>query len=174
MKPIKDFENYAVSSDGTVMNLLTNKIKKPRSNGTGKGYMRVDLYKNGERRRCYVHRLVAEAYIPNPNSLPFVNHKDGNPRNNKVDNLEWCTPLENVRHAANQLHVLSAYSAHCEKTKKRVQGTYLASGIKTKVFESVTQASQELGVLRPNIVANLKGRQTHTKGIVWCYVEELK
>ena len=62
------------------------------------GYYMVDLYFNGRRKRCYVHRLVAQAFIPNPYDLPQVNHKDENKLNNAITNLEWCTPGYNVRY----------------------------------------------------------------------------
>lgn len=62
-------------------------------------YLVTTYYMNGKQTLQYVHRLVAEAFIPNPNSYPQINHKDGDPRNNHVSNLEWCTPSQNVRHA---------------------------------------------------------------------------
>lgn len=65
----------------------------------GRGYLKVDLRRNGVKRAYYIHRLVAEAFIPNPDNLPFVNHKDFNPGNNSVDNLEWTTPLGNVKYS---------------------------------------------------------------------------
>ena len=55
------------------------------------GHLRVTLSNANEKKRFFVHRLVAEAFIPNPNNLPIINHKDENPLNNKVENLEWCT-----------------------------------------------------------------------------------
>lgn len=62
-------------------------------------YAAVSYTEDGKRKKAYVHRLVAEAFLPNPQKLPQVNHIDGNPKNNHVSNLEWCTPSHNVRHA---------------------------------------------------------------------------
>lgn len=64
-----------------------------------KGYLQYDLYVEGKRSKQYAHRLVAQAFIPNPNDFPEVNHKDGDKTNNHVDNLEWVTKAENQKHA---------------------------------------------------------------------------
>ena len=173
-KKIKDLTNYSIDEYGVVINDTTGQIKDQTSNHTGKGYLSVDLWKDGKRHRKYVHRLVAEAFLPNPENKPYINHKDGNPHNNFVNNLEWCTPLENVEHAAKQLGVMKGYFIHNEKNKRAIQGIFTDSGNKTRVYESVRQAEKETGIPASNIVANLKGRQSHTKGIVWCYVEELR
>lgn len=87
---------YQVSSFGNVRNINTGHILKPqlsRSNTFGQGkYYKVVLWKSKYDGKNYpVHRLVAETFIPNPDGLPVVNHKDCNKFNNKVDNLEWCT-----------------------------------------------------------------------------------
>lgn len=86
---------YEVSSDGQVRNKETKHIKSLRS--SGRGYMRVTLYPSGI--TYSIHRLVAETFIPNNNNYPCVNHIDGNKTNNSVNNLEWCTPKQNTRHA---------------------------------------------------------------------------
>ena len=92
-KDIKDYEGlYQVSNLGNVKSLKTNKnLYYSKS----KNYLRVSLNKNGIRKGYSIHRLVAQAFIPNPNNYPCVNHKDCNGNNNKVNNLEWCTYKQN-------------------------------------------------------------------------------
>lgn len=96
---IKGFEGlYEIDDQGNVYSLRSNQIVKPFVN-TG-GYLKIGLYdKNRKRKGFYIHRLVAGAFIPNPDNLPCVNHKDGNKTNNSAENLEWCTQKENIQHA---------------------------------------------------------------------------
>ena len=96
-KPIKGYEGlYEVSTFGHIRNCRTSRCVKPYYHF--KGYMRVDLCKDGQKQHLKVHRIVAEAFIPNPDSKPHVNHRDFNRQNNRVWNLEWCTDLENKRY----------------------------------------------------------------------------
>lgn len=109
-KDIKGYEgSYQVSNLGRVRS-LTRKVKtfngvrtskgqilKPLKTNTG--YYRVDLKQNQKNKYMSIHRLVAEAFILNPNNYPIINHKDNNPQNNCVDNLEWCTQSYNVKYA---------------------------------------------------------------------------
>lgn len=96
-RPIKNFEDYEVSNWGNVYSKRTHKMLKPFI--TGKGYLKVNLNVGGKRIHCRVHRLVAQAFIPNPQNKPQVNHIDGNKLNNSFTNLEWCTNQENVSKA---------------------------------------------------------------------------
>lgn len=108
-KDINGYEGlYQISNLGNVKSIQyfnhannkiypRNKLLKPLINE--KGYFRVDLFKLGKTKRCRIHRLVAEAFIPNLNNFPEVNHIDGNKSNNRVDNLEWCTHKHNMKEA---------------------------------------------------------------------------
>lgn len=94
---IKGFEGeYEVDTLGNVYSLKTNIKLKP--NNSKNPYYTVHLRHNGKRIAKNIHRLVAEAFIPNPDNLPQVNHKDECKHNNNVDNLEWCTALYNTRY----------------------------------------------------------------------------
>lgn len=92
-----DLVAYEVSDSGLVRRADTGQILKATENN--RGYLVQQLNCDGRRRNFSVHRLVARCFIPNPDGKPQVNHKDGNKRNNSVENLEWCTGKENVRHA---------------------------------------------------------------------------
>lgn len=97
-KPITGFEGlYDVSETGCIRNARTLKVLKP--NKIGKGYLIVHLKKDGKRYARYVHRLTAEAYVPNPHNHPVVNHDDGNKENCHYTNLIWSTYSENNQHA---------------------------------------------------------------------------
>lgn len=170
-KQIIGFENYSVNENGVVVNTFTNHIKSPCYNNMG--YLFVDLYKHNKRRREYVHRLVANAFISNPQNKPYINHIDGNPNNNSVENLEWCTPLENVEHASKTLCTMNQYILANTKRKRAVKQIDRKSGKLLNVFSSIREASRLTGVPASNIVCVLKGRQAYTKNFIWCYVEEL-
>lgn len=117
-RPVKGFEGfYEVSNLGRIKSLCgwngrryvkREKILNPTKQEGSKKYYRyiVTLTKEKKRKYAKVHRLVAEAFLPNPDKKPQVNHKDGNPLNNNVENLEWCTLQENIHHSVeNELRV---------------------------------------------------------------------
>lgn len=172
-KRIKDFNNYLIGNNGEVYNTKTQHSKRPTSNNSGKGYLYVDLYNLNKRKRVYIHRLVAEYFIFNPNNKPYVNHKDGNSRNNNVDNLEWCTPLENVEHASKVINTMRQYKKANENRKKAVNMIDRFTGSRIATFSSIREAERTMGISASNITACLKGRQKYTKDYLWCYVEEL-
>lgn len=102
-KDIKNYEGkYQISNLGNIRSLkfINNRIEKAKIRllkpQVRNGYFVIHLSKHGKRKCYQVHRLVAQEFIENPNNYTIVNHKDYNPKNNKVDNLEWCTQKQNV------------------------------------------------------------------------------
>lgn len=91
---------HEVSNLGNVRNIHTKSLLKLQYTTTGYLYITIRNYEGKKRKHLKVHRLVAKAFIPNPENKPFINHIDGNPLNNNVNNLEWCTHAENIKHAS--------------------------------------------------------------------------
>lgn len=100
-KKIEDYEDYWVDTDGNVWSSKSGKMKILRSAKNRDGYLRVVLCKNISRKNISVHRLVALAFLPNPNNYPQVNHKNGIKSDNRLENLEWCSSYQNIIHAMN-------------------------------------------------------------------------
>lgn len=99
MKDIKGYEGiYAITSCGRVWSYRSKKFLKPRPDRDG--YLRVNLKLNGKEKTIHIHRLVAETYLPNPDNLPQINHKDEVKSHNWINNLEWCTASYNVNYGA--------------------------------------------------------------------------
>ena len=147
---------YIVSNTGRIKSLyrrigngknytIDKSVKELKPTKNKLGYKMVCLMFNGEKRQCKVHRLVAEAFIPNPENKPFINHIDFNPSNNNVENLEWCTQKENVHHSIERYripHNTPSKSGH-KFIHKRLSGHYsvwIKSGMPTKTFESLEDA----------------------------------
>lgn len=154
-KDIIDYPNYQVSNLGNVKNIKTNKILKPFS--TAGEYLKVSLSKNGKARQFFIHRLVATAFIPNPNNYLYINHKDENPKNNVVNNLEWCTMTYN-----------NTYGHRLEKVRKKV-AQYNLQGDLIKVWNSFMEIERELGYSNSSINSCCKGKRKHVGGYIWKY-----
>ena len=158
MKDVIGYEGlYAVTSCGKIWSYKRKKFLRPFADT--KGYLKVGLYKDGERKWYYIHRLVCEAYIPNPEGLPQVNHKDENKTNNCLQNLEWCDAKYNMN-----------YGTRTEKTKKPIL-QYDLDGNFIRSWPSATDVGKEF---RKNIVSCLTGRTKTAYGYIWKYKEEDK
>lgn len=162
-KPVVGYENlYSISNFGRVksLNFDGSKQEKIMSPYMVHGYKRIRIFKNKKARSVGVHRLVAEAFIPNPDNKPFVNHKDGNKSNNITSNLEWVTQSENTIHAFEVLKI----KAHGGRQKKRVR--IIETG---QIFESVKEASLA-GYNRSSIISCCQGKYHTASGYHWEYV----
>ena len=159
-KDIKGYEGlYQISNLGRVKRVTTGRILK---GGKDKdGYLMVKLYKNNIRSNKKIHRLVAEAFIPNPENKPQVNHADENKTNNSLDNLEWMTAKENINHGT-----------HNERVSKTMSIPIIATNLKTgesQEFYGASECARQLGLYQQHISAVLKGILKQTKGYTFKY-----
>ena len=144
-------------------------VKHLKPYKTKKGYLSVDLKIDGERMIKPVHRLVAEAFIPNPENKKQVNHIDLDKTNNTVDNLEWCTQLENMKHAKD-LGVFKKTQEHKDNHSKIMSKTvsqYDKNNNLINKFNSMKEASEITGISHGNICACAKGKRKTAGGFVW-------
>ena len=159
-KDIKDYSNYMVSNLGRVKSLNykntdKEKILKPYKNR--EGYLRVELSKNGNGKQYLIHRLVAEAFIDNPNNLPQIDHINTNKTNNRVCNLRWCTQKENNN---NHLTV--------EKRSKPIL-QFTKNGEFIRKWDSILDVERELGINQSNICQCCKGKLKSAGKFKWQY-----
>ena len=142
-KDIKGFEgNYKVNNNGEVINVKTNKLLKPNYSGR---YLYYSLSKNNKPIYKKIHRLIAENFIENLYNKPQVNHIDGNRWNNKIENLEWVTASENIRHAhKNNLIKHSKKQIDFCRQLGKERNKYILCTQTGIFYESCTEASRLL------------------------------
>lgn len=166
-RSIEGFNGYQVSSLGNVRSLdyhQTGKVQvlKLRKNKNGRIY--VNLYKDGKIKSCQVHRLVAQAFLSNPDNLPQVNHKDENPSNNRVENLEYCTAKYNSNYGSHNQRVSEAKSISVAQYSK--EGNLIA------VYYGAREASRQSGISQGNISECCKGKLKTCGGFIWKYTNQ--
>lgn len=195
-KPVVGYEGlYEVSNLGRIKS-LGNTLGPSRFNGKETilkceqgsfGHCRVQLRKDRKYKHHFVHRLVAIAFIPNPDQLPIINHKDCNPLNNSVDNLEWCTQRYNATYAdARKRSALSFKKSNIDNchyykglaTKNRLKvGSYekpvhqvdLVTGEIIQTFRCIREAERAFNTKHISAVVN--GRRNKAKGYFWKLAE---
>lgn len=159
-RDIDGFPNYCVSDTGNVINKKTGRILKPRADSHN--YMCVNLQKEGKGQNKLLHRLVADAFLEQPSPEAWqVDHKNGNKRDNRVSNLEYVTPSENMKRAyANGLNHWEGYN----ETPIRIVET-------GEVYKSQADCARAICGSQPNINACLQGRRNTHKGYHFEYVD---
>lgn len=160
-KEIENYPNYQISNLGRVKSFWYGKEKILKNCKDRGGYLQVLLCKEGKIKHYLIHRLVAQAFIPNPNNLPQVNHKDENPKNNCVENLEWCDSSYNVN-----------FGTRNERMTQRKQKPILQftkQGEFVKKWDSATQVERVLGFKQSNISICCKGKYKFMYDFKWRY-----
>lgn len=163
---------YAVNEEGSVI-----RVERPltplKPGVNSRGYIEYSLHVKGKRICKTGHRLVAETFIPNPENLPCVNHIDENKKNNKIDNLEWCTYQYNTNYSKYRFgeHYKQLAILHKDQLSKAViqlslDGEYIAE------YESGEEASRKTNINHSNITSVLTGKRKSAGGYCWKYKEE--
>lgn len=163
-KLIEGFENYMVSSDGKVWSLNynhTGKMKELKPCPKKDGYLRVGLYTNGRQVHKFVHRLVAKAFVANPDNKPQVNHIDQDKTNNCEDNLEWCNAEYNTNYGDRTERVAETLT---NRKDLSVSVVCLETGV---VYPSAREASRQSGIDQRNISKCINGKRKSAGGYHW-------
>lgn len=153
---------YQVTRDGKVRNSRNG--NRLYGNVNSHGYIVVSLSRDGKKKDCKLHRVLAMAFIPNPNDFDCINHKDGDKLNNSLANLEWCTKGYNNRHAREVLGVSSVAKPVCQTT---IDGDFLA------LWTNMETAAKSVGITQPCIVDCCEGRAKTAGGFAWNYAGEI-
>lgn len=141
--PAEHYEHYHVSSLGRVKNTRRGNFMKPdKTNNTG--YYRIRLKSNPHEWATFIHKLVALAFVPNPENKPCVNHKNGDKYDNSATNLEWVTEKENARHARET--GLNSMKGNKNQNKPRPVDVLIAGTGVIRHFKTMTEAAKFAGV----------------------------
>lgn len=177
-KPVPGYEDryYLDPESMCVVNKKTGRSLKPRADGAG--YAEVQLWKNNKGTHKTLHRLFAEAYIPNPEGLPDVNHKDENPMNWDLDNLEWCTQSYNQRYGtANDRRGPKISAALRGRPKpwvtkqKSIPVVAVDPSGRETWYPSAREAGRQLDIDQSHITAVLRGRYSTSGGYRFHYAK---
>lgn len=179
-KDIKGYEGlYQVSNMGRVRSLNyqghgETRVIVPKQNNRGRLWF--DLWKNGKGKPMLAHRLVAIAFIPNPLDLPEINHIDENPKNNVVENLEWCTRAENINkwlsnHPKTRSEV-KRYSGKYQKRSHLVVDQITKSGELVRRWANSNTVAKETGMSDWSISECCRGNRKTAYGYIWRYADE--
>lgn len=151
---IKDYEGlYEVSEEGRVRSLKRGKRRILKSWLSGGGYLQIALWKGGKRKKFLVHRLVAQAFLSNPNNYPEINHKDENKLNNCVENLEWCDRQYNID-----------YSVSKQVAQYDLKGNFI------KTWKSAYEIQRQLGFNHSHISQCCLGKIKISHNYYWQYI----
>jgi len=166
--------NYMISNYGRVYSTKTRRFVKPKKMDR-EGHLGVGLCRDGKRFYRYLHRLIAEVFIPNPHNYPIVRHLDDNKENNDIENLAWGTQKDNMRDAVrngrNHRFTAEDREKNLEIQRIPIRAINLDTGEEI-VFRSQSEAARELGIYQANIWKVLNGQRNKTCGYYFEYLEK--
>ena len=176
-KPIPDYEEYYATNFGRIWSDKTKTWLKQSLRGdktTNSMYLSVTLCKEGVRKSFTVHRLIALTFLPNPNNLPQVNHKDENKMNNKVENLEWCDSQYNIAYGERTLKSVATRIANGHTTKVIMcdKETHEPIQIFNSAAEGARYAKGDNSVNGAHVLDVCAGKRKSAYGYFWQYLEK--
>ena len=159
IRPLKNYPGYEVSSYGDVISLLGKEEKSLKTCATNHGHLYVSVVdKNGKKSKKLVHRLVAEAFLENPENYPLVRHLDDDPTHNEIDNLAWGTKQDNYADMIRNGHDVCRKAVYCYENNKE--------------YESCAEAAKDLEVSKASVTIACQGKISHVKGYHLCYLKD--
>lgn len=155
---IKGFNDYLINKNGNIIHLnrLFGKVISINKISTfidSCGYVIVELYNNKIRKFKKLHRLIAEYFIPNPNNLPQINHKDENKLNNSISNLEWCTCKENINYGTRNERAIKSQMFKISRTNIKTQ--------EVKIYKSINDCARDMNICASAIKYSIKNNSVY-------------
>ena len=164
---MKEYKNYLIYEDGRIYSKRYKKFLTPKKNWDG--YHRIQIWENNKCHMVGWHRIIAETFIPNPDNKPFVNHKNGIKTDNRVENLEWVTQKENIKHAWQ--NGLSKSQMNNYKTSKKIDCYDLFLNF-IKTYSQTMEIERELGIKHSNVSYSCKNKTCVNKSYYFKYHNE--
>ena len=159
---LRDHPDYGATKTGKIYSHKSGKWKELKPQSDTDGYLQVRIFDRGRGRLTFVHRLVAETFIDNPNGYSEVNHVNGNKKDNRFSNLEWCTRSGNIRHA---------HDTGLVRTRTPISLTNIHTN-EERIFKGQHEASRELGINQGNLNHALKRKNGTCQGYRVNYISD--